>query len=65
MQILAETQYLVVDHIVFTDQTEDEVTTVMAYIDDNFEIKQIIEDQFRQIKVYQRQTSKWIFCSGK
>jgi hypothetical protein len=54
MEILADTQYLVVDHIVFSFQTEEEITAVMTYIDENFELEQVFEDQFRQIKVYHR-----------
>lgn len=54
MEILADTQYLVVDHIVFSFQTEEEIAAVMTYIDENFELEQVFEDQFRQIKVYHR-----------
>ena len=54
MEILADTQYLVVDHIVFSFQTEEEIATIMTYIDENFELEQVFEDQFRQIKVYHR-----------
>ncbi|MCB9422044.1 MAG: glycosyltransferase family 39 protein [Ardenticatenaceae bacterium] len=54
MEILANTQYLVVDHVVFSFQTDEEIAAVMAYIDENFELEQIFEDQFRQIKIYHR-----------
>ena len=54
MEVLADTQYLVVDQIVFSYQTEEEIAAILAYIDDNFEVEQVLEDQFRQIKVYHR-----------
>ncbi len=57
MDVLADTQYLVVDHVVFSYQTEEEIAIVMAYIEDNFAVEQVLEDRFRQITVYRRLTA--------
>ena len=58
MEVLENTQYLVVDHVVFRHQTEEEIATVMAYIEHYFEVEQVLENQFRRVKVYHRQGSE-------
>ncbi len=54
LQALEATEYLVFDHLVFLNQTEDEIESVLAHIDHHFEIVEIVQDEYRQVSIHRQ-----------
>ena len=54
MQILRESDYVVVDAVEFWQQTPEQTETVLQYIEDNFTVDQTLKDDGGQITVYRR-----------
>ena len=52
MAVLETTEWLVFDHLTFIALSESEIQQIMTYINGNFEILEIIENDFRQISIY-------------
>ncbi|MBE2223453.1 MAG: glycosyltransferase family 39 protein [Anaerolineae bacterium] len=55
LEVLRDTEFLVIDRQVFFELSSEEIDSVMQYIENNFEIIQILENQGRQVSVYKHQ----------
>ncbi len=55
LEILENTEFLVVDRQLFFELSPEEINVVMQYIEDNFKVIQVLDNQNRQVSVYQRQ----------
>jgi hypothetical protein len=54
LQVLAQTEYLVFDHVVFVRQVDSEIQEVLDYIDAHFELEHEVQDPHRQITILRR-----------
>lgn len=54
MDTLMEANYLVYDNPSFFYLSEEEIEKTDSYIDSNFEIEKMIQDDYRSIKIYRR-----------
>jgi 4-amino-4-deoxy-L-arabinose transferase-like glycosyltransferase len=54
MNRLEATQYLVVDDQLFFQLSPEEVGEVMAYVEAEFELDRLMQDQYRQTRIYHR-----------
>lgn len=55
LDTLENTEYLVFDHQVFLNLTPEEVDSVMTYIEEEFELEQLMQDSYRETHIYRRQ----------
>jgi hypothetical protein len=54
MKRLEATEYLVVDDQLFFQLSPEEIGKVMAYVESEFELEQLMQDQYRQTRIYRR-----------
>ncbi|MBC7227599.1 MAG: glycosyltransferase family 39 protein [Thermoflexales bacterium] len=54
MQVLAGTRYLVWDHEVFLALNEGQIYVVREYVNQHFEVEQVIRDDYREVTIYRR-----------
>jgi 4-amino-4-deoxy-L-arabinose transferase-like glycosyltransferase len=57
IEVLKDSRFLVIDHIVFVQQSEEQIEEVLQYVEERFEVEQVIEDACRQVVIYRRRVS--------
>ncbi|MGB3906231.1 MAG: glycosyltransferase family 39 protein [Anaerolineae bacterium] len=64
-EVLQHSEFLVIDHVVFPHQSEEQIERLLQYVDGNFEVVQVIEDAHRQVPIYRRRgTTPADFTTG-
>ena len=55
LDVLENTEYLIVDRHVFLFLSPEEIGSIMAYIETEFELEQLMKDSYREAHIYHRQ----------
>jgi 4-amino-4-deoxy-L-arabinose transferase-like glycosyltransferase len=54
MQVLGDTEFLVVDQVAFPYLSDAEIQQVLQYVEKHFEVVHVVEDAYRQVPIYRR-----------
>ena len=54
MQVLGDTEFLVMDQVAFPHLSDAEIQHVLQYVEEDFEVVHVVEDAYRQVPIYQR-----------
>lgn len=54
IETLGRTDFLVLDQVLFVHQSEEQIQQVLMYVEEHFEVEQVIEDAYRQVVIYRR-----------
>ena len=59
MEVPQQTEFVVIDQVMFPHLSDAETQQVLQYVEDHSELDRAIEDAYRQVPIYRRKPLSW------